>query len=286
MMKRWMACLLLLCCFLSPRALAQGTMIEETLRFGGLEETRTMTLFESMYGYTLWYEADSLAYVAPANGENVDLFRSSDEMGAQAAFSVTMTARAPDETADSVWRARVAALQDEGYALIELGEYTLVALKGDVTLELTLKESDRAYFLLAASCPNEWYERWEARLARMAESFLAQPALRISYAGDAPFVTPVGTVERVPGGEKAVIWSDEPLASIALYTVKLADGQYQKDELIKKTSFKALTEGLVWIDAFSASPTIYAEYADYEGHVHSALISRAPGDSRLTVGTL
>lgn len=286
MMKKRMACLLLLCCLLMPRALAQNTTIEETLHYGELEETRMMTLFESMYGYTLWYEADSLAYVAPTNGENVDLFRSGEEKGAQVTFSVTMLARTPGETADAVWEAQIKALSDDGYMFFARGKHTLKAVKDGTTLEMTLKEAARANYLLVAECPSEKRILWEARLKRMEESFLAQPALRASYVGDAPFVTPVDTVERVLGGEKAVIWSDEPLASVALYTVKVENGQYQKDALIKKLSFKALTEGLLLLDTFGISPMLYAEYSDYEGNAHSALISRAPGDARLVVSVL
>lgn len=283
MRRKWTAVIALLLIFQAFGALAQGTTREEMLDPDDSARPRTLTLFESMYGYTLWYEADSMVYVAPSNGENTDLFRAGGEKNPEASLSVTMLARAPEDVAEIIWAERRAALLAEGYQIFLEREYMLSAQKGDDMLVLLLRERDRAFYLVRACAKVDRMDAWASRLEAMVDSILPQPALRASYVDDVPFVTPLCEIDRNVSGTAVVIWSDEPLSYIALYDVKLENGEYQRGELIKKLSVKALTEGVQITDVFSERPTLWAEYEDFEGNVHTALIRRAADDTRLTV---
>ena len=118
----------------------------------------------------------------------------------------------------------------------------------------------------------------------MAESFAAQPPLRLSFESDVPFVKTLETVDLNESGEHAVLWADEPLTNVTLYRVSTADGvAYQKETVLYTSpAMKALTEGVLIITFFpDAGADLMAEYTDATGAVKTVLFTQSGKDGRL-----
>ena len=283
-MKKLLACLTCLLMLLNG-ALAQSTTTVESYLVEGEEEFRTVTLFESLYGYTLWYDADSLSYIAPGEGNNMDTFVPTGAQGIDVSFDVVLGGKAPDMTLENAVAAEARTLRENGWRFVAVeGDTVTARFEGREEISVRVVASERGYYYLTSRYPLEAAEGWGARFARMAESFAAQPPLRLSFESDVPFVKPLETIDLNVDGVRAVLWADEPLTNVTLWHVSTADGvNVQKEtRLFSASSLKALTEGVVIVTLFpDAFADLMAEYTDASGTVKTVLLTQSGRDGRL-----
>ena len=283
-MKKLLACLACLMLTVSG-ALAQSTTTLDSYLVEGTEELRTVTLFESMYGYTLWYDADKLSYIAPGEGNNMDTFIPTNTKGQDVSFDVVLGGHQPDMTLEGAVAAQAQSLRDSGWSFVSAQDDTVTGqMDGTSQISIRVVSTERGFYYLTSRCPLDAIEGWGARFAHMAESFAAQPPLRLSFESDVPFVKTLETVDLNESGEHAVLWADEPLTNVTLYRVSTADGvAYQKETVLYTSpAMKALTEGVLIITFFpDVCADLMAEYTDASGAVKTVLFTQSGKDGRL-----
>ena len=283
-MKKLLACLACLMLTVSG-ALAQSTTTVESYLVEGAEEFRTVTLFESMYGYTLWYDADKLSYIAPGEGNNMDTFIPTNAKGEDVSFDVVLGGHQMDMTLEDAVAAQAQSLRESGWSFVSAQDDTVIGQMDDTSqVSVRVVYTERGFYYLTSRYPMDAIEGWGARFARMAESFVAQPPLRLSFESDVPFVKTLETVDLNESGERAVLWADEPLTNVTLYRVSTADGiSYQKETVLYTSpAMKALTEGVLIITFFpDVCADLMAEYTDASGAVKTVLFTQSGKDGRL-----
>lgn len=284
-MTRRLLAFLTVLLLLNGCALAQSTTMLETYSVEGNDETGTVTLFESMYGYTLWYDAARMVYVAPSEGTNEDLFvPSKDAQTTGVFFSVVMGGKTLDYTLENALEDQRRTLEENGYDVVSQDSEILTGVSLSGIEEIRVLETDRGFYYVTVRYPFEAAEGWGARLSRMADSFLPQPALRLSFENDAPFVKPTETIDLSKEGTRTVLWADETLTQVTLFRVQSVDGNtYTKQaQLFSAATLKALSEGVLLITQFpDAVPDLLAEYTDAEGVHHTVLLTQSGRDGRL-----
>lgn len=126
-MRRLLA-LMMICSMMLTGACAQSTTMTPLPRGEQLAAPQPLTLFESLYGYTMWYNATKLTYAAPQEGESGDTFRTAD---GSAALSLTLYDQTSESTPEALIAENKQMLKEKGYTHITVIRDILYARQGD-----------------------------------------------------------------------------------------------------------------------------------------------------------
>ena len=87
-------------------------------------------------------------------------------------------------------------LRDSGWSFVSAQDDTVTGqMDGTSQISIRVVSTERGFYYLTSRCPLDAIEGWGARFAHMAESFAAQPPLRLSFESDVPFVKTLETVD-------------------------------------------------------------------------------------------
>ncbi len=244
--------------------------------------TNALSVFESMYGYSMLYDQNQLLYMAPVDGENVDTFvlnKSAEEI---AYFTLSFEGLDENENVEEKISNYKQTLKKNKFSVEHQDENTIYSKKGNQICVVHTFLYNENLYTVCYTYPAEQAYFYEELFKNMALSILPQPELRFSFQKDVLFVKGADKIMLQDGTLEGVLWTDENISDLKLYRTKQTGGAYKKGDRIYSTSaLRALKDGVILEGLSDTKPMFMAEYKNAKGEEKCVLLKYEETQNRM-----